>query len=129
MVKNIIITLFFLVLIACGKSEDSSKSENVVFSDVVVMDSGVDEENAFCKNFKLTNEQAVSFFKRSHLISTKIMHDKYDYLPCYVKGTSKIKDKKCNWEIRAGGTSEISCSDTNYILACDKCDDLLKDSQ
>jgi len=65
--------------------------------------------------------------KHNRLITAKTMHDKYDYLPCYVKGTSRIKDKKCNWEIRAGGTVEISCSDTNYTLACDKCDDLLSD--
>lgn len=127
MVKNTLLILLFLVLVACGKNEDSSKRESVIFSDVAVIEIGSDEENTFCKNFKLTNEQAVLFLKRSRMITAKTMHDKYDYLPCYVKGTSKIKDKKCNWEIRAGGTAEISCSDNNYILACDKCDDLLKD--
>ena len=94
---------------------------------MAVIEIGSDEENTLCENFKLTYEQAVLLLKHNRLITAKTMHDKYDYLPCYVKGTSRIKDKKCNWEIRAGGTVEISCSDTNYTLACDKCDDLLSD--
>ena len=127
MVKNTVLILLFLVLVACGKNVESSKRESVIFSDVAVIEIGSYEENTLCKNFKLTYEQAVLFLKHSRLITAKTMHDKYDYLPCYVKGTSRIKDKKCNWEIRAGGTAEISCRDTNYTLACDKCDDLLSD--
>ncbi len=49
------------------------------FSNIAVMASGADEENSFCKKFNLSDKQAVLFFERSHLITTKIMHDKYEY--------------------------------------------------
>ena len=75
----------------------------------------------------MNEKQANTFFKKSKIIDAKTMHDEYDYLPCYVYGTLSYRNESCHWEIRAGGTGLIQCPDQEYIIACDKCDELLKD--
>ena len=115
------------ILISCGERKTPTEKEYLKFLNIKVTSAGVDEKNSFCKNFNLTDKQAALFFERSHKITTKTMHDKYDYLPCYVKGTSSLKEMQCEWEVRAGGTAEVSCGKSNYMLACNKCDALFKD--
>ena len=110
---------------SCGASEKTSVMEGL--TDIVVQGSKSEEENAFCKNFSLNEKQAKVFFQRSKIIDAKMMHDKYDHLPCYVYGTLKHDSNTCTWEIRAGGTAFIQCPSKEYIIACDNCDDILKD--
>jgi len=116
---------FFVSLFACGCSE--GKNILAEASDIVVNGIKSDEVNAFCKEFKLNEQQVKVFFNKSKIIDAKTMHDKYDYLPCYVYGTLQYNNVSCNWEIRAGGTGFIQCPAKEYIFGCDVCDELLKD--
>jgi len=127
-IRSILISSVVFVSISCSKTNVPIENERLAFSNIIVTTSGSDEKNSFCKKFNLTNKQASLFFEKSLVITTKVMHDKYDYLPCFVKGMSSLKKSSCEWEIRAGGTAEVICGKTNYLLACDKCDDLLRDS-
>ena len=113
------------VLVACQPSNRTNIPSE--YTDVVVQGSKTEEENAFCKDFSLDAQQVQAFLDKSKFIDAKAMHDKYDHLPCYVYGTLRYKNNNCSWEIRAGGTGLIQCPQQEYIIACDECDDLLKD--
>lgn len=125
LIKYFVILLLVYPGIACSK--DPEKMTLPAFTDIKVISAGSDESNAFCQNFRLTEEQANIFFKKSRVIDITLLHDAYDFLPCYVRGTSRLKSTHCTWEIRAGSTAEVQCNTNNYILACDTCDDLFKD--
>jgi hypothetical protein len=122
---------YYLVIIALGAVfvvKLLLASGIMHFTDVRVTSKGSDETNAFCQGFSLSDIQAKSFFTKSHVIDIKILHDEYDYLPCYVRGTAKVDGKSCSWEIRAGGTAEVKCGKkNNYMFACDDCDEMLQD--
>ena len=121
----VIFLMTTVALFACEVSEKSNKLSG--FTNIVVQGNKSEEEDAFCKNFSLNEQQAHMFFKKSKIIDAKTMHDNYDYLPCYVYGTLGYNNETCNWEIRAGGTGLIQCPGQDYIIACDSCDELLKD--
>jgi len=125
--KKILFLFFTFTLLSCGESVSIQK-ERLKLTNIVVTTSGSDEVNSFCRKFNLSDKQALLYFEKSFVVTEKIMHDKYDYLSCFVNGTSSLKNSSCEWEIRAGGTAEVICGKTNYLLACDKCDDLLRDS-
>lgn len=126
-VARYLLLLLMVPGISCSSEVSAPHKGQLIFSNIKVTAKGTEQKGSLCDKFTLTNEQAAVFLKKSRLIDIKALHDKYDYLPCYVKGTSTLKKKQCNWEIRAGGTAEISCNSNNYIMACDDCDDLLKD--
>jgi hypothetical protein len=74
----------------------------------------------------LTHAEAKEFFLRSKQVSAKVIHDHYDYAPCYIEGTLKYNSKRCDWEIRAGATGHIVCGRQTWHFACDTCADLFK---
>ena len=86
---------------------------------------GTDGNNAeFCSDFILTLEQVKWFFNKARKVSVQEIHDEYDYLPCYIKGTAKTNGQMCEWEIRAGGTGSLSCENRYSYYACDDCDSI-----
>ncbi len=96
------------------------------FSNTHISAVGSDSPNEFCSDFSLTDEQALEFLGRSREVEIDVFHNDYDYLPCYVKGTTTRNRSKCGFEIRAGGTVELSCDNGKGILmVCDTCDHLL----
>ena len=117
--------LIMFAFSACGSSEKTEVFTEL--TNIVVQGNKTEEENAFCKEFSLNAQQAKVFFRKSEIIDAKTMHDNYDYLPCYVYGTLGYNNETCNWEIRAGRTGLIQCPGQDYIIACDSCDELLKD--
>ena len=108
----------------------AGESHNVIdtkhLTAVQVLETGSDEPTAFCKDFELTDSDAMLFFKKSHSISITQLHDDYEYLPCYVRGTATLDGSICKWEIRAGATAEIHCNNQHAIFACDECDALFQ---
>lgn len=86
---------------------------------------GADSGGEFCSDFRLDAEQARQFFKRAAEVDTAAIHDEFETLPCYVRGTGTWQGKQATWTIRAGGTAEIDTETANVLLACSSCDELL----
>ncbi|MES2675872.1 MAG: hypothetical protein V4660_16650 [Pseudomonadota bacterium] len=107
-------------------------SQTIKFSGANVTTRGSDEPDSFCQNFNLTNQEVLTFFTRAKEVSAKEIHDQYDYLPCYVKGTIALKDSSstlrgCTFHIRGGGTAELACDNEEIKLyVCKTCNNLFK---
>ncbi|MGH8449669.1 hypothetical protein [Pseudomonas sp.] len=74
----------------------------------------------------LDERQVASFFKRAEPIDGRVLHDEYDWAPCYLEGTLKYRGKACTWRVRAGATGEIECPTTEQYFGCKDCGDLFK---
>lgn len=120
--KNIII---LLTLGLAGCSAVAPTKPAAVVSKIQVQQVGVDLGGEFCKNFTLNNEQVAQFFKQAQEVTFKELHDRYDYLPCFVKGTLETHSQECEFSIRAGATAEVWCSDgRQWFYGCSSCGDL-----
>lgn len=96
------------------------------FDDVRVGARGQDDGGAFCADFALTPAQARTFFARAAPIAPMELHDRYELLPCWVRGTARNAAGEWHWEVRAGGTARLEAPDGEVmLLACDRCDELL----
>jgi len=104
-------------------SSNAIKIENI--KDVYVTDFHSDDARS-CKtsDVDLGHREAYIFFNRAKKVTLKILHDHYNYAPCYIEGTLKHNSTPCEWEIRAGATGFIQCEDITQYFACDNCDDL-----
>lgn len=125
--KYIFFCLTLLSVTACA-------SQTAKFSDAKITGAGSDKPNSLCQNFQLTDQEAVTFFTKAKQVSAIEIHDQYDYLPCYVKGTIAIKKASspqkaiCDFNIRAGGTAELTCNNEETVFyGCKTCDKLLQD--
>lgn len=96
-------------------------------TDVYVTDFGSEEPDR-CRpsDVDLSHHEARKFFLRARQVNHKVIHDYYDYAPCYIVGTLKYKSKICEWEIRAGATGHIKCNRDTLYYVCDTCDDLFQ---
>jgi len=89
------------------------------------------DEQRGCRrsDINVNGARAEEFFKRARRVEYREIHDNYDIAPCSASGTLVYSGKKCRWNINAGGTGWISCSDdpesVEHHFACDNCDDLL----
>ena len=98
--------------------------------DPVVTRIGFDQGGAFCHDFKLTNEQVSLFFKKALPMTAAKIHDQFNILPCYVRGHGHFQDTNAVWEIRAGGTGQISTGNGLTVLyGCPDCNHLLRPTQ
>jgi hypothetical protein len=53
------------------------------------------------------------------------LHDRYELLPCWVRGTAHDASGEWRWEVRAGGTARLEAPGGDVTtLACDRCDEL-----
>ena len=96
------------------------------WSDVQVDAHGHDDGGEFCADFALTPSQARTFLARATQVDAMTLHDRYDLLPCWVRGTARDTHGRWHWEIRAGGTARLeSPSGDVTLLGCDACDELL----
>jgi len=118
MVRAFAFFLFLISLVAC---KGPTTEEAVVYvTDIVARgNDGVPSE--FCAEFSLTKDEAQYFFNNATQVSTRDIHDSYSFLPCFVKGVGSLNNKKCEWEIRAGGTSNITCEGNSISMACEDC--------
>lgn len=123
--KLMMLVVVVATVTACASTEKRS------FDNVRLTGFGSDRPDSLCENFRLTQAQAGQFLNRVRPINARQMHDHYNYLPCFVKGTvTRIGQSHeiCDLIIRAGGTVELSCEGgQTYLYACDTCDELLVD--
>jgi hypothetical protein len=75
----------------------------------------------FCAAFSLSKENAQYYFDNAKQVSARDIHDNYSFLPCFVAGEGHLNKNKCKWEIRAGGTSSITCKEQSILMACEDC--------
>ncbi|WP_281560257.1 hypothetical protein [Thalassomonas sp. RHCl1] len=116
--------LFLLLLIfSCANKPSSNNS----FEDVYVADFNSDDIKS-CRpsDVDLSHYQAKQFFIRARQVEHKVIHDHYNYAPCYIEGTMKYNAQICDWQIRAGATGFIKCGDNKQFFVCDLCEDLFK---
>jgi len=100
-------------------------ADNSHFKDVYVADFNSDDIKS-CRpsDVDLSHYQAKQFFIRSREVEHKVIHDHYDFAPCYIEGTMKYKARICEWQIRAGATGFIKCGEDKLFFVCDQCEDL-----
>ena len=120
------VLLLPLLAIACVASGcNSETSPGASLQDVKVIGSGADSGGEFCSDFRLDADGAREFFERAVAVNATTIHDQFNTLPCYVRGTGTWQGTQATWTIRAGGTAQIDTATTNVLIACSDCDDLL----
>ena len=124
MVNKIVIT-FSIVLFILGCSKTGNLHSKILVTHVYGAGSedGVDR---FCSDFILTQVEAQKFFDDSKEVSIQVIHNEYDFLPCFITGSGLRKNEQCKWEIRAGGTGEIQCNNQSFLFGCQNCLPILK---
>ena len=90
-------------------------------SDIVVTSSGVDNERdaILCGEFKPDAAQVRAFFRNAVLITPRQEHDFFLHGPCYVRGTLTTRYDSWHWELRNGGTAQVTSAagDDSFLLA------------
>lgn len=89
--------------------------------------SGWDAGGEFCRGFHLSEEQARWFFQRAQRVDAQALHDRFDHLPCWVRGVAEGDGVAWHWEIRAGGTARLIAPDGAVtLLGCSDCEAVLR---
>ncbi len=102
-------------------------SQDSKITDVYVADFGSEDiERCRPSDVDLNHSEAREFFLRAREVDYKVIHDHYNYAPCYIEGTLKYNYMNCEWEIRAGATGEIKCNQNINYFVCDTCEDLFQ---
>lgn len=92
---------------------------------ISVRDFGSEKAGSFCEDFRLNDGQARLFFSRAKVVSAKELHDEYDWLPCYVKGSIISAGQEYEWEIRPVGIGKLVDKSGNvWWLGCKDCDEI-----
>lgn len=93
---------------------------------VAVLERGFDAGGEFCNDFKLTPAQTQWFFRRARVMGADTLYQRFNELPCWVRGKARVRGSTWQWEIRAGGTASLTQPDGNvWLLGCTSCDAVL----
>ncbi|MFL6696750.1 MAG: hypothetical protein ACJ8GJ_06250 [Vitreoscilla sp.] len=112
-----------LILAACA----SAPQPGTALDEVRVDSRGADPGGGACGDFALTAAQARYFLARSVVVTERQLHDGWDVVPCYVRGTARSSSGVWRWEIRAGGTATLETpSGATELRACSDCDAVLR---
>lgn len=119
-----------LLLFACNATlpmpaESSDKLIIPENAEIKIIEKGVNEKDPskeICANFTLTKEEVRQFFKQADIISFSKIHDSYNWLPCFVRGTYTKEGKVSEWDINAGGFATVKSSETTTYLGCEDCE-------
>lgn len=117
--------ILFTAMFLSSCASTGIQSNNI--TDVYVADFG-SEDIKHCRpsDVDLSHNEAKEFFLRAKKVEYKVIHDHYNYAPCFIEGTLKYKSMICEWEIRAGATGHIKCGEDTKYFVCDTCGDLFK---
>lgn len=63
----------------------------------------------------MQEKEIQQFFIEADVKTPREIHDEFEYLPCYIRGTALVGGQTVTWEIRAGGTAEIVYPDGRRI--------------
>ena len=93
---------------------------------VAVLERGFDAGGEFCSDFKLTPVQTQWFFRRARIMGADTLFERFNELPCWVRGNAKVRGSTWQWEVRAGGTATLTQPDGSVqLLGCGSCDAVL----
>jgi hypothetical protein len=117
-------TLSILVIALLASCATPSFYQHEI-TDVYVEDFGSDDKKS-CRpsDVDLSHSEAKEFFLRARQVEFSVIHDHYEYAPCYIEGILKYRSSICEWEIRAGSTGHIKCHNETKYFVCDKCEEL-----
>lgn len=117
-----LIILAVAFLISCAPQDGFNQHE---ITDVYVEDFGSDDIKS-CRpsDVDLSHHEAKEYFLRARQVEYRVIHEHYNYAPCYIEGTLKYGSSICEWEIRAGATGHIKCKGETKYFVCDTCEDL-----
>ncbi|NJD05990.1 MAG: hypothetical protein FIA97_05775 [Methylococcaceae bacterium] len=88
---------------------------------------GSEADGEFCRGFHLSGEQARWFFQRAQRVDAQALHDRFDHLPCWVRGVAEGDGGAWHWEIRAGGTARLIAPEGAVtLLGCSDCEAVLR---
>lgn len=111
-----------LMLAGCAAPPAAPASRHASLEDVRVTARGADVDAAFCADFTLDATQAREFLSAAHVLNDRELHDDFDFLPCYVRGTGTRNGVPVRWEIRAGGTATVTADGEAAVqLGCKEC--------
>ena len=111
-----------LILAGCA----SAPVVGAALDEVRIETRGMDAGGEACADFSLTAAQARYFLARAVVVDDRQLHDGWNVLPCYVRGTARSPAGVWRWEIRAGGTSTLETpSGGTELRACSDCDAVL----
>lgn len=117
----------FLVVVIWLASGCAAPANRGDLGDFRVLSRGQDDGGDFCRDFSLTPAQAAWFFGRSKVLTAAQQHDRFDHLPCWVRGTAAGGGGTWQWEVRAGGTARlVAPGGAVRLLGCDDCDAVLR---
>jgi hypothetical protein len=105
-VKNAIAIAALFALHGCAAGPHLGGAQHVT-----ITERGTDrnEPSAYmCQGFDLSQAEATRFLQRALIVTRYELHDRYNFLPCFVRGTAEFDGKPASWEIRAGGTGTIT---------------------
>jgi len=83
-----------------------------------------DEGDCRPSDVPLGHREAREFFRLARQVTSRELHDHYDFAPCYVTGPVRYRGRPCTFQIRAGATGTITCNHETFDFACDSCDSL-----
>lgn len=119
-----LVAVAFMGVTGCG--EQVAYPDSIHLANFQTLSSGQDEGGEFCRDFNLTSEQAEWFFSRAKLMDARQLYERFDHLPCWVRGAARSNRGTWQWEIRAGGTARVvSPEGKAELLGCDECDAVL----
>ena len=122
MAKRYLLIMFILPFILGNTTDTKLFSEGYR---VVIKGFHTDKRNAFCKEWRFSEDQVKFFFKQAERISPEELHHEYDWLPCYASGEIYDKSGKYEWEIRLIGIGSLNTPNGETIqLGCKTCDEI-----
>ncbi|TVT47851.1 MAG: hypothetical protein FHP94_13145 [Denitromonas halophila] len=116
MVKEIALAALGVLLLSCNAHSDNQLRVTEITEVGTEGTSG-----DFCADFVLSEKQAQAYFAHASVVTQQTVHDDYDVLPCFVRGSGKRGSQSCEWEINAGGTGHVNCAQQSYLTACKDC--------
>lgn len=111
---------------ADGPARSSPQTRAPQMASVAVLERGFDAGGEFCSDFNLTSVQTRWFFRRARIMGADTLYERFNELPCWVRGKARVRGSTWQWEIRAGGTASLTQPDgTVRLLGCKSCDAVL----
>lgn len=107
---------------ACWLVACNSNTHRNAFTDIQIIERGFESGGEFCKDFTMQEKEIEQFFRKADMKTPREIHDEFEYLPCFIRGTSTHQQNTVTWEIRAGGTARVTYPDGSQIeFGCTDC--------
>ncbi|WP_087022008.1 hypothetical protein [Thaumasiovibrio subtropicus] len=66
----------------------------------------------------VVNQKVTLFFESAEVVSSRVMHERFDFAPCYITGKTLVDEEVCRFEVRAGMTGIIDCPLETQYFGC-----------